>query len=81
MLAIVGLDITSHEVSGLALYLGSISVVLTLFTTFRVYQYGTDSIDLSFIANHWSFVEKTSVKQDPKPQVCSNFQMSFLHFS
>ena len=32
--------------------------------------------------NHcWSFVEKTSVKQDPKPQVCSNFQMSFLHLS
>ena len=27
----------------------------------------------------WSFVEKTSVKQDPKPQVCSNFQMFFLH--
>ena len=26
-----------------------------------------------------SFVEKTSVKQDPKPQVCYNFQMSFLH--
>ena len=29
----------------------------------------------------WSFVEKTSVKQDPKPQVCSNFQTSFLHLS
>ena len=28
---------------------------------------------------HWSFIEKTSVKQDPKAQVCSNFQMSFLH--
>ena len=26
-------------------------------------------------------VEKTSVKQDPKPQVCLNFQMSFLHLS
>ena len=30
---------------------------------------------------YWSFVEKTSVKQDPKPKVCSNFQMSFLHLS
>ena len=29
----------------------------------------------------WSFIEKTSVKQDPKPQVCSNFQVSFLHLS
>ena len=28
---------------------------------------------------HCSFVEKTSVKQDPKPYVCSNFQMSSLH--
>ena len=29
--------------------------------------------------SHWSFVEKTSVKQDLKRNVCSNFQMSFLH--
>ena len=30
---------------------------------------------------HWSFIEKISLKQDPKPQVCSNFQMSFLQLS
>ena len=33
------------------------------------------------ISADWSFIEKTSVKQDPKPLVCSNFQMSFLHLS
>ena len=33
------------------------------------------------ICSSWSFIEKTSVKQDPKPQVCSHFQMSFLHLS
>ena len=27
------------------------------------------------------FIEKTSVKQDLKLQVCSNFQMFFLHLS
>ena len=30
---------------------------------------------------YWSFVEMTSVKQDPKPHVGSNFQMSFLLLS
>ena len=29
----------------------------------------------------WFFVEKTSVKQDLKRKVCSNFQTSFLHLS
>ena len=29
----------------------------------------------------WSCIEKTSVKQDLKCKVCSNFQMSFLHLS
>ena len=38
-------------------------------------------IILHDMSDHQSFVEKTSVKQDPKPQVCSNFQMSFLHLS
>ena len=27
------------------------------------------------VASSWSFVEKTSVKQNIKQQVCSNFQM------
>ena len=38
-----------------------------------------DLIVQSLTLSYWSFVEKTSVKQDPKPQVCSNFLMSFLH--
>ena len=35
----------------------------------------------SLLTVNWSFVEETSVKQDLKPQVCSHFQMSFLHLS
>ena len=40
-----------------------------------------DNASGSLEVHHWSFVENISVKQDPKPQVCSNFQMSFLHLS
>ena len=36
---------------------------------------------LKLVAADWSFIEKTSVMQDPKLQVCSNFQMSLLHLS
>ena len=39
------------------------------------------SILVEDLSDHWSFIEKTSLKQDPKPQMCSNFQMSFLHLS
>ena len=37
------------------------------------------SILVEDLSDHWSFVEKTSVKQDLKHKVCSNFQISFLH--
>ena len=31
------------------------------------------------VEGYWSFVEKTSVMQDLKCKVCSNFQITFLH--
>ena len=37
--------------------------------------------ELRYHRSSCSFIEKTSVKQDPKSQVCSNFQMSLLHLS
>ena len=35
-------------------------------------------IVLIILVIFWSFIEKTSVKQDPKPQVCSNKFSDFL---
>ena len=38
-----------------------------------------DSIFTTVYLSFWSFIEKTSEKQDLKCKVCSNFQMPFLH--
>ena len=76
----------SHETSITGILLMRLSKISCIWKTFSIHPllptFNLDTHTHTHIHTYihtFGFIEKTSVKQDLKCKVCSNFQMSFFH--